>query len=115
MNKKVLKYRVLLDDDGNIFRDIELKANQTYEDLHHAIIKSFGFRGDQMTSFYKSNDSWEKGQEITLMSMEMDLQADDLTLIMKDCNLGKHFGKTGAKAVYVYDFLKMWCFFCGMH
>lgn len=110
MNNKVLKYRVLLDDDGNVFRDIELKASHTYENLHQAIVKAFGFRGDQMTSFYKSNDNWEKGQEITLMPMEMDLQSDQ-TLLMKDCNLGKHFGKKGNKTVYVYDFLKMWCFF----
>ncbi len=53
-----LKFRVLLDteQDSEIFRDILIDENDNFESLYQAIISSFRFQGDQMASFYMSND-----------------------------------------------------------
>ena len=60
-----LKFRVLLDSEKKeeIFRDILISDTDNFESLYHAILKSFNFKGDQMASFYVSNDDWDKGQK----------------------------------------------------
>ena len=67
-----LKFRVLLDtdQDAEIFRDILVDENDNFESLYQAIIASFRFEGDQMASFYMSNDDWYKGHEISLVDMK---------------------------------------------
>ena len=66
------KFRVLLDTDGSeeIFRDIVISTNENFELFYRAIITAFEFTGQELASFYVSNDSWEKGQsfepEVTL-------------------------------------------------
>ena len=34
-----------------------------------SIIEAFEFRGDQMASFYVSNENWDKGEEISLLDL----------------------------------------------
>ena len=66
-----LKFRVLLDskEDDKVFRDILINEKETFESLYKTIINSFKFKGDQMASFYMSNDDWDKGHEISLMDL----------------------------------------------
>ena len=54
-----LKFRVLLDSDKNeeVFRDIVIANDAHFETFYHAIMEAFNFKGDQMASFYVSNDS----------------------------------------------------------
>ena len=42
----IYRFRVILDNDSNddIFRDIEIRKNDTLEDLHNTINQSFGFK-----------------------------------------------------------------------
>ena len=73
----IYRFRVILDHKNkeDIFRDVEIRKTDTFEDLHNVITQSFGFDGSEMASFYLSNDSWEQGQEIALFggkSYEMD-------------------------------------------
>jgi hypothetical protein len=48
----VYKFRVILDAEEDIFRDIAILADDTLEDLHNAIFNSFGFDGMEVASFY---------------------------------------------------------------
>ena len=59
-----LKFRVLLDskDQEKVFRDILISDSDNFESFYKAIISSFRFEGDQMASFYMSNDDWDKGR-----------------------------------------------------
>ena len=63
-----LKFRVLLDSEKNeeIFRDIVISENEDFESFFQEILNSYGFKGDQMASFYVSNENWDKGEEISL-------------------------------------------------
>jgi hypothetical protein len=108
-----LKFRVLLDSESNseIFRDILIRDTDNFESLYKAIVASFRFEGNQMASFYVSNDNWDKGEEISLMDMTYD---DDLTenptAIMKDVTLKDFLVEPDQKFILVYDFLRMWIF-----
>ena len=66
---KTYVFRVVADIEEDVFRDIEILGSQNFEDLHDMIIESFDFTGDQMASFYMSDENWDKGEEIGLMDM----------------------------------------------
>lgn len=108
-----LKFRVLLDseNDSEIFRDILIDDSDNFESLYKAIVSSFRFEGNQMASFYVSNDSWDKGEEISLMDMTYE---DDLvespSAIMKDAIIKDFLEEPDQKFILVYDFLRMWIF-----
>ena len=100
----IYRIRIILDVKEDVFRDIEIEATSTLEDLHHAITQSFGFLGNEMASFYKSNESWNQGEELPLESMEKGFN-------MRDEPLNKIFTSSQHHLIYVYDFLNLWTFF----
>ncbi len=108
----IYKFRVLLDTEQEVFRDIEIKPEHTFEQLHLAIQEAFGFSAKEMASFYLSNDEWEKGKELPLM--DMNYGDDDQLYSMGQVKIGELIRKTGQKLIYIYDFLKMWGFFVEM-
>ncbi len=61
------RFRVTFEDYDDVIREIDVKSNQTFEDLHRAIHQSTGYNSDYPSSFYISNDQWNKGEEITYM------------------------------------------------
>lgn len=104
----VFKYRIVLDVLDDVFRDIEMEDVQTLEDLHNSILQAFGFTGDEMASFYKSDDEWTQGEEISLFTID---DSPDLPRVMADYELKDVFSKEKTKMIYVYDFLNMWTFY----
>jgi len=107
---KTFVLRVVIDSKEDIFRDIEIRADQNFEDLHESILHAFEFEGDQMASFYLSDDDWEKGQEIGLMDLSA-FDGDDSTPSMKNTIFGDEVIDINDKVLYVYDFMKMWVFY----
>jgi hypothetical protein len=108
-----LKFRVLLDteQESEIFRDILIDENDNFESLYHAIISSFRFEGNQMASFYISNDDWDKGHEISLMDMNYgDESIDEVASVMSGAVLRDFMEFSDQKVILVYDFLRMWIF-----
>ena len=105
------KFRILIDteDEEEVFRDIVISGNADFEQFYQAIIQSFDFRGDQLASFYVSNDNWDKGHEIALMDMELSESLDSPS-IMKETIIQELVTTSKQKFILVYDFLKMWCF-----
>ena len=100
----IYRIRIILDVKEDVLRDIEIEATSTLKDLHHAITQSFGFLGNEMASFYKSNESWNQGEELPLESMEK-------VFNMRDEPLNKIFTSSQHHLIYVYDFLNLWTFF----
>ena len=105
----VYKFKVSFEDYEDTFRLIEIKSSQTFFDFHKAILEAIGFDNKQMASFYMSNDSWKKEQEITLEDMTDD--GDEKTIpipTMKDSRLSMFINDPHQKIIYVYDYLEMW-------
>jgi hypothetical protein len=104
------KFRVLVDSDEDIFRDIEIRKDQSFETFYQAIVKAFGFRGDQLASFYMSNENWDRGHEVGLMDMGT-AEYDDGPAVMRNTKMEELVTEKDQKIILVYDFLKMWCFY----
>ncbi len=101
------KIRVILDVEGDVFRDIIVDDFVNLEDLHFTISKSFGFKGQEMASFYLSDQNWEQGEEIPLFDMSEDGSAP----CMKKSILKDVLKFEEDKLIYVYDFFNMWTFY----
>jgi hypothetical protein len=108
-----LKFRVVLDNEEDIFRDIVIPDGLAFLHLYNAIIDAFEFSGEELASFYVSNDNWDKGREIALMDMgsEPGTPEDMVTLEMARTKIADFASIVGDKFVLVYDFLNMWCFY----
>lgn len=107
------KFRVLLDstDANEIFRDILIDQDANFEALYKAILISYGFNGDQMASFYMSNDNWDKGYEISLFDMAFGEDPDQiLPGVMSTCTLSDFVKEADQKMILVHDFFRMWIF-----
>src|SRR5699024_5326456 len=105
----IYKFRIVLDTLEEVFRDIEIRAEDTLEDLHNSIIQAFGFDGNEMASFYISDEDWNQGEEIMLFDMS-EGEADSVRM-MNETALDSVFDRKNTKMIYVYDFLSMWTFY----
>jgi hypothetical protein len=108
-----LKFRVLLDSEKKeeIFRDILISDTDNFESFYYSIMKSFNFSGKEIASFYVSNDSWDKGHEISLMDMSYgDDSIDSLPSVMSLAKIKDFISEPDQKFILVYDFIKMWIF-----
>lgn len=107
-----LKFRVLLDSEKKqeTFRDILINDTDNFETLYRAILNAFRFEGQEIGSFYMSNDDWDKGHEIGLMDMRYSDEDESLPSVMKDAVLKDFMEVPDQKIILVYDFLRMWIF-----
>ena len=101
------KIRVILDVEQDVFRDIIVNETISLEELHFTIAKSFGFKGQEMASFYLTDATWEQGEEIPLF----DMSEDENSFSMTNCITSMVLKKEGDKLIYIYDFFSMWTFF----
>jgi hypothetical protein len=104
----VLKFRVYFEEDDSIYRDIAIVHTQSFFQLHEVILKSFEFDNKHQATFYRSNDNWQRGREITLEKYEKDYKADPL--LMHETTIGSEIKDPSQKFIYVYDFTKNWTF-----
>lgn len=111
----VYKFRISLEEDEDIVRDIEIRATQTFEDLHYAILSAIGFDTQHQASFFVSDDAWRKGQEITLKEYELaqpkkpGLAPPPLKLMSKS-KISAFVESPHQRFIYIYDFQVQWVF-----
>ena len=101
------RIRIILDVKDDVIRDLIVDKSINLEELHFIIAKSFGFKGQEMASFYKTDANWEQGDEIPLFDMSEN--GDSIT--MNSCIVADIFKNVGDKLIYVYDFMALWTFF----
>jgi len=104
----VLKFRVYLEEDESIYRDIVIKHTQYFIDLHKTILQAYEFDNKHQATFYRSNDNWLRGREISLEKYDKVYQAPPL--LMEETSIGSEIRDTNQKFIYVYDFNKNWVF-----
>lgn len=108
---RVMKFRTLLDTEDDVFRDIEIPEDATLKELHEQVQHAFGLSGQEMASFYLSDDQWNKGEEFPLIDMgdEEESQRTMDTVPLKELVSGEGDDEE-LKLIYVYNFLNMWIF-----
>ena len=105
----IYRFRVILDNDTeeDIFRDLEIRENDSMEDLHNIITQSFGFDGMEMASFYVSDEEWNQGEEIAMFDVS---EGNNKVKVMSATKINDLVHEASTRLIYVYDFLNMWTF-----
>ena len=106
----ILKFRIYLEEDDAVYRDVLIKHTQSFTDLQDAILKSFEFDSKHQSTFYRSNDSWQRGREISRERYAKPYPVEPL--LMAETAVGSEIRDTNQKFVYQYDFTRNWTFLC---
>lgn len=104
----VLRFRVYYEEDESVYRDIVIMHTQSFMELHGAILKSFEFDSKHQATFFRSNDQWQQGREITLAVYDKAYKAPPL--LMEETVIGTEVKIPNQKFIYLYDFNKQWTF-----
>ena len=91
----ILKFRIYFEDDDSIYRDVVIRHTQSFFELHEAILKAYEFDSKHKATFFRSNDHWQRGREISLDVYEKDYKA--APLLMKDTTVGSEIKNPGQK------------------
>ena len=104
----ILKFRIYFEEDDSIYRDVAIRHTQSFNDLHNAILKGYEFDSKHQATFFRSNDSWQRGREITLEKYDRSYKVPPL--MMSETTIGSEIRDPNQKFIYVYDFNKFWTF-----
>lgn len=104
----ILRLRIYWEEDESVYRDVAIKHSQSFLQLHEAILKSFEFDNKHHATFFRSNDAWQMGREISLEKYDKEYIAEPL--IMADVPLGTEIKNPNQRFIYHYDFNKNWHF-----
>src|SRR4026207_1857523 len=104
----ILRFRIYLEEDESVYRDVSIRHTQSFLDLHEAILRAYEFDNKHKATFYRSNDHWLRGREISLEQYEKEYKAPPL--LMKDTTIGSEIRNPNQKFIYQYDFNKNWTF-----
>lgn len=110
----ILKLRIQADDQNDFVREVEIKSDQTFKDLHDFIIKNQNLDNHELASFHVANESWERLQEITLIDMLGDVdkslhegEEKKTFYVMSETRLDQFLNNIDQKLIYEYDFLQL--------
>jgi hypothetical protein len=103
----IYRIKISFEDYEGVYRIIDMKSNQTFEDLHKAILKSIDFKEGEFASFYLDYAGDDQDIEICLS----DLQGDNEGLmLMANIKIGEIINDTLQNITYIYDFTELWNF-----
>lgn len=104
----ILKFRVYFEEDETVYRDVVIRHSQNFFDLHQAILKAWEFDNKHKATFFRSNDHWQQGREISVEVYDKPYKAPPL--IMAETTIGSEIRDTNQRFIYLYDFNKNWSF-----
>jgi hypothetical protein len=103
-----LKFRVYWEEDDAIYRDVIVKHTQNFIELNNIILKAFEFDQKHDATFFRSNDIWKRGREISKAVYEKEYVAPPL--LMEETTIGSEIIDTNQHFIFLYDFVKSWTF-----
>lgn len=113
----IYRFKVAFEDNEEVYREIEIKSTQTFEDIHNVIVQSISFDNQHNASFFISDDYWRKGDEIVLRPTESSdngsrkkQETDVVKKQMNKCKMASLIDDPHQKFVYVYDPKSGWTF-----
>ena len=74
----ILKFRVYFEEDESVYRDVVIRHSQSFQDLHETILKAYEFDNKHKATFFRSNDHWLRGREISLEKYDKEYKAAPL-------------------------------------
>ena len=61
----IFKFSLVSDEVANFRREIQIDGDDTFFDLHKAIMECSGYKEAEITSFFMCDDWWGRKQEIS--------------------------------------------------
>lgn len=104
----ILKFRIYFEEDESVYRDVAIRHSQSFFELHNSILSSYGFDNKHKATFFRSNDHWQKGREISLEKYDKEYKAPPL--LMSETMIGSEIRDPNQRFIYLYDFNKNWTF-----
>ena len=104
-----LKFRIILNVEEDVLRDIIVDASTSLLEFSKIISDQFGFDSTEISTFHISNENWEQLEEIKIFKI------DDQDEIMDKAPISNYFVLNGDKMIFVYDFLNYWTFFIELY
>ncbi len=101
----IYRFKVTFENYDDVWREIDIRSDQTFEDFFYAIQQSIGFDHQHEASFYISNDQWKLGQQI---SSDSD---NKKAIALKDAVMHDWVNDPHQKIYYSYDPKSDWTFF----
>jgi hypothetical protein len=96
----IYTFRFISDEEESFIMDVNINHDQTFLQLHQIIQERLGFDPGQLTSFFASNESWEKLEEITLLDM-----GTEQAHIMENTPIEMFYHEKNERLLYVFDYL----------
>jgi len=112
----VYKFKLFIEDNEDIYREIEILSGQTFEDFHIAIQDAYKFDKKHAASFFVSDDYWRKDQEITLREEDLPLDDEEIRKnvspkkLMSKTKIAKYIDSPRQRFMYVFDPAVKWAF-----
>ncbi len=104
----ILKFRVYWEEEDAIYRDVLVRHTQHFSDFHQIILKAFEFDQKHDATFFRSNDNWQRGREISKEVYQKEYPV--APLLMDETTIASEIMDTNQHFIYLYDFNKSWTF-----
>ena len=104
----ILKFRVYWEEEDAIYRDVLVKHTHHFSDFHQIILKAFEFDQKHDATFFRSNEKWQRGREISKEVYQKEYPV--APLLMDETTIGSEIMDTNQHFIYLYDFSKSWTF-----
>ncbi|GAO29540.1 IS1096 element passenger TnpR family protein [Geofilum rubicundum] len=93
-------FRAISNESDEFLFDIAINSEAKFVDLHHFIQQQLNFDPAQMTSFFLTDEDWQKEKEITLIDMMVD---DDSSAVMDQVRLEEFLNAPKQRLLYAFD------------
>ncbi|HTN21053.1 MAG TPA: hypothetical protein VL125_11280 [Pelobium sp.] len=100
----VYRFRISFEDYDEVIREIDIKSNQTFKDLHFFFLNQIGYDPEKASSFYVSNDQWIKNEELAYLPNQRKI--DNGVALIENSKLSRFIDDPHQKFYYIYNFEK---------
>ncbi len=100
----IYRFRISFEDYDEVTREIDIKSNQTFKDLHFFFLQNVGYDPEKASSFYVSNDQWIKNEELAYLPIQR--KVDQGVALLENSKLFKFIDDPHQKFYYIYNFEK---------
>ena len=97
----IYKYRIISSENDEFIREVAINSYATFLDLHNFIVEELGYEQSQMTSFFLTDQNWNKETEITLIDMSDGFFPD--IKVMDKIRMGELITEKKQRLLYVFD------------
>jgi hypothetical protein len=109
----IYRFKLRFEDQDEFLREIDVRADQSFEDFHRAIIANLNLDPATFSSFFICNDHFKKKQEISLIDMahEPEEDGEQHVFTMENSKLRNFIDDPHQKLLFIYDYLNYWTFY----